>query len=318
MKKRYVGRRGPHSTDWVWEEPLEPQTRRDRLPRRWVAALAAAVLIALTAGVYATTVLQRGGGVETPSAVTPPPGPEPTHSPLVQPLATPTPRATESPSPTASPAPAASPSPAPAAATPSPAPSGTLLAWSKAGRSWDSSGAAGRGYREGEAVPLLLVIRNTRPSEKYSVRLGYDCISGGANAIDFLTGMPEAALQEAATAAGGPGRARPDAAIPLPDDPALTFDDARPDPSLRLWGGTFASAPAGPVPSGPCNGGKEVTLAIVARQETVYLLWAAHLASARDWGSGKGAASAQAPFAAGASSGGPSVYVTFNSKDLVP
>ncbi len=322
MKKRYVGRRGTHSTDWVWEEPTVPQPRRARLPGPWLLALLAAALVALAAGIAAIAIIRTGGGPEGYPAVTPTPAATgaPTLRPSPQPTPPVTPSGTITSSPTASPSPAASPTAPPPSPTASPAaaPSGILLAWSKASRAWDASGTAGHGYREGEAVPLLLIVRGTKPSQQYAVHLYYDCSSGGANAIDFLTGVPEAALEEITGAAGGPGRARPDAAIPLPDDAAVTFDDARPDASLRLWGGTFASAPQPPSPPGQCAQGKTVNVAIVARQETVYLLWGAHLASAKDWGEGKGASSATAPFSAGAGGGGPSVYVAFIGKDLEP
>ncbi len=318
MKKRYVGRRGAHSTDWVWEEPTVPQPRRSRLPRRWLLALLAAAVVALAAGAGATVVLRAGGGTETFPTLSPAATMRPTEVPSPSLAATATLRPTASPP--ASPSPAGSPTAPPTTPTASPpaAASGILLAWSKANRAWDASGTAGLGYREGEAVPLLLIIRGAKPSQQYAVHLYYDCSAGGANAIDFLAGVPEAALEEITGAAGGPGRARPDAAIPLPDDPALTFDEVRPDASLRLWGGTFASAPQPPSPPGQCTRGKTVDVAIVARQETVYLLWGAHLASAKDWGEGKGASSATAPFSAGAGGGGPSVYVAFTGNDLEP
>jgi len=322
VKKRYVGRRGSHSTDWVWEEPSAHQPRRIRLPTRWLLALLAAATIALGAGLTAALVLLAGGGRETPPSATPAPTLRPTEGPSPSPAATATPVATATASPPASPSSPGPPSTRPSTPTftapPTPGPSATLLAWSKATRSWDASGAAGATYGEGEAVPLLLIIQGMRPSEQYAVHLTYDCRSGGANAIDFLTGVSEPVLQEITGATGGPGRARPDAAIPLPDDAAVASDDMRPDASLRLWGGTFASAPQPPSPPGQCTQGKTVTVAIVARQETVYLIWAAHLASAKDWGEGRGASAATAPFSAGATGVGSPLYVTFSGKDLRP
>ena len=87
---------------------------------------------------------------------------------------------------------------------------------------------------------------------------------------------------------------RADSTIPVPDDPSISFDDAIRHRFL-LWGATFQQSPQGPLPPAPCVDVKEFHLNVVAHEADVYLIWAGHLASAVDWGEGRGASSQDAP-----------------------
>lgn len=166
-------------------------------------------------------------------------------------------------------------------------------------------------------MPFLLIMGNLQPGETYRMIIRYRCQKNGAAAFDFLSGAAEESMGQMATAEGGPGRARPDATIPLPDDPAIGFDDARPDTSLRLWGGSFVSAPRS-LFEGPCAGEKQLEVMIQARQATAYSMWAGHLASGGDWGSGKGASSARGLLTMGASLGDASVEIALAASSVAP
>lgn len=248
-------------------------------------------------------------------------GPAPIPTPTVSPTPSAAPTATPSPTATLSHSPTPSPTLSPPLLTPSPTSTPTpstlrLAVWSKAGSTWADSLAAAA-YEEGDNVPFLLMMGDLQPGETYRVIIRYECRANGAAAFDFLSGTAEESAGQMATAEGGPGRARPDATIPLPDDPTIRFDDARPDASLRLWGGSFVSAPRS-LSEGPCVSEKQFEVMILARQTIAYLMWAGHLASADDWGSGKGASSAGGLLTTGASVGPVSVGVALAASSVAP
>lgn len=166
-------------------------------------------------------------------------------------------------------------------------------------------------------MPFQLMMGDFQPGDTYKVIIRYECRANGVAAFDFLSGIAEESVGQMATAEGGPSRARPDATIPLPDDPAIRFDDARPDASLRLWGGSFVSAPRS-LSEGPCVSEKQFEMMILARQTTTHLMWAGHLASAGDWGIGEGASSAEGLLTMGASVGAASVEVALAASSVAP
>ncbi len=113
--------------------------------------------------------------------------------------------------------------------------------------------------------------------QNFQVSLAYDCAAAAGSALDFIAGVQPADDLPALTAPG-PGRQRPDAAIPLPDDPSIGTDDGNPG-LLELWGGKFTRLAEGPAPATACPGQKSIVVDVQADGGTVYLLGSAHLAS---------------------------------------
>ena len=181
------------------------------------------------------------------------------------------------------------------------APQVHLFAWSRADKRWvESELPAGSGYREGEAIPVLLRIDHAAQQSAdaitvfYEVIVRYQCATGKSAGIDFLASPAEgdsaALLSEPA-----PGRLTPDSAVSVPDDPFLWFDSVS-NERFHLWGGAFLRPPEwGTLPVNFCEREKEVHLGVGTTEDTVFLVWAAHLASARNWGDGQGSASAGGP-----------------------
>lgn len=166
--------------------------------------------------------------------------------------------------------------------------------WDKALRQWTFGNIGEQAaYQEGDRMPFLVRWTGARRDATYEVTLHYDCRTSDGAAIDFISGLPTGDDGPAA-AQFGPGPSRPDAAIPLPDDTSLTFDDAT-SAVLQVWGGTFAQLARGPLPDGACAGQKSVVVQVTATSNTVYLLGSAHLAAAADW-SGRGASALNTGF----------------------
>lgn len=188
--------------------------------------------------------------------------------------------------------------------TPSPTRSGTaastgspeagttlrLLAWSRQQSRWvstdlDSTAAS---YREGDSIPFLMRLDGAEAGKRYQVSVRYQCGTDKGAVFDFLS-APQETDEGAVLTAPGPERQRADSTIPVPDDPSITFDDGqRP---LQLWGATFQRAPEGPLPAGQCSGFKEVRMDVVVHDPAAFLIWTGHLATAKDWGEGRGASS---------------------------
>lgn len=209
------------------------------------------------------------------------------------PPASPTPTPVLTTTPTVTPAPIATATPAPSGA------SSRLALWAASLGQWQFSdiGAVAFGYREGEAIPFLLRIDDASPGAVYGLELRYDCQSDGVAAFDYVVGYDRDVGDEPALAQQGPSRLQPDAAIPVPDDPSIAFDDeAHEERLFRLWGATFDADPTPPAPDTPCRDEKLIVLRIRAQAETVFLMWGAHLGSAEDWGAGRGADNQEMPF----------------------
>ena len=171
-----------------------------------------------------------------------------------------------------------------------------LFAWSRQGNEWvDGTLPAGAGYKEGNAIPVLLQIDRTTSGSFYETIVRYQCGTDQGAGFDFLT-SPAKDDSDAVLTDPGPGRERPDSTVPIPNDSNITFDDGSAG-RFQLWGATFQQSLQGPLPLSPCDRQKEFHLITVAASDTVSLIWAAHLASAGDWGEGKGSASAHAPLA---------------------
>lgn len=196
--------------------------------------------------------------------------------------------------------------PTPAAGGAFPVPEGPgpffrLAAWSDVDAVWRTGSlpAASSGYREGDAVPFMLRIDKAQPGATYPLTIRYLCLEGQAHAFDYLSGyQPPLGGVQPALAPGGPGSAPPDSTTAIRDDATIPFDDSQTARAFAVWGGTVPDA-SGPLPPALCGGDgprdRVYILGVTATRETVYLLWGAHLASARDWGAGGGASSLSLP-----------------------
>jgi hypothetical protein len=275
------GRRDSVSDGWSWE----PVAERDgpRLQLAWWPVLAVILAVSLLGGLAAGVLVSNNDG-DNASGV------DDTATPSLPTVVTasPQPTLTLSPTPILTPAQTTS------------APAVHLFAWSRADKRWvETELPAGAGYREGEAIPVLLRLDHAAPAspdattDSYEVIVRYQCATEKGAAIDFLA-SPTEVDSAAVLSDPGPRRGLPDSMVAVPDDPAITFDDAAAN-RVQLWGGAFLRAPEGPLPATPCEREKEVHLGVGATQDTVFLVWAAHLASARDWGENQGTASAGGP-----------------------
>jgi hypothetical protein len=144
------------------------------------------------------------------------------------------------------------------------------------------------GYHEGEHVAFMLRIENAGPGTTYTFGIRYNCADQGANGYDFLSSYDRDSGVAPALHEEGPGTSVPDAALTMPDDRSIPFDDGEADRTFKLWGGSFARSIAGPSPAGLCLSGrgekaeKVYTVGLTARAETVYLLWSGHPATSPD------------------------------------
>lgn len=281
MTGRFIGHRGYREDEWSWEQTApEPPPRGDRRVLRSVVGLLAGVIAVATGiGLIAFFAADSGGNGSTVLPMTP------TRSPV----ATAPPAGTQTPG-TGTPA-AGSPTPAQ-----TPGPSMHLAIWSKTISEWvfDDLTPETSGYVEGESVPFMLWLRNVEPGDTFETEIKYNCRVDRVATFDYLTGF-RAMGDGPATSEAGPARPQPDAAMAVPDDPSLDFDNTN-ERRLDLWGATFATSIEGPSPPTECLDAKSVSLTILARRQQVYLISGAHLASEQNWGAGGGAASATDPF----------------------
>jgi hypothetical protein len=175
----------------------------------------------------------------------------------------------------------------------------TLAQWADTLATWrfGNLNPQNSAYHEGEGVPFMLRIENAVPGTTYVFGIRYDCAQRGANGYDFLSSYDRDRGVAPAVHEDGPGTPVPDAALAVPDDPSIGFDEGDDDRGFKLWGGSFAGSAVGPSPADLClpdrgqKAEKMYTVAITAQVETVYLLWSGHLAAGLNWGEGKGAGS---------------------------
>lgn len=262
MSNRSRGRRGSQGDGWTWDDDESGGPNRPpngRLPLAPILALVIIVAALVAAGVF----IVAGGDDESGL------GALPTAS-----------RTATTSAPSAQKTSTSSP-------TNQAQPTFTFAAWSRSLKSWQTSSLEDGGYLEGAAIPIMIRINNTTSGTVYDLKLRYDCASGSASAFDFLAGVSSDDF-DAFTTAPGPERSRPDTTLPMPDDPSIPYDDgvAR---LFRVWGGIFDQPPVGPLPAAPCEGDKQLSLTVRAHADAVFLIIGAHLASAADWGEGKGA-----------------------------
>jgi len=277
MSDRIKGQRDSHGDNWSWgppggDGPAQGSGRPPPFPWR-PALLVAVALVLIATGVGLLAVADDDGGNRSVNDST---------TPTASTRRTGTEGATASSEGTTGPT-----------GTPAQAVVG-LFAWSRQGNEWvDGTLSAGAGYKEGEAIPVLLQIDRATSGSFYETIVSYQCGTDQGAGFDFLT-SPAKVDSDAVLTDPGPERERPDSTVPIANDPNITFDDESAG-LFQLWGATFQQSLEGPLPPSTCDRQKEFHLITAAVGDTVSLVWAAHLASAGDWGEGKGSASAQAP-----------------------
>jgi len=262
------GRRDSRSDTWQWPPVAEPPRRRPP----WRPILAVIVGLGLF-GAGLGLLLVPAVGDENDRPV---PSPTPSRARTATPVATREP----------------SPEPTPTATAAADADiTVRLLAWSRQQSRWlpDRLEGGASGYREGEPVPFLARLDGTVDGASYEIALRYQCGTDKGAALDYVAEPAEADVGSILTEPG-PGRPRADSTIPAPDDPSIAFDDGV-RRRFQVWGATFQQTPAGPSPTEPCTDAKQLRVSVTAHDSAVFLIWAGHLASAADWGEGRGASS---------------------------
>jgi hypothetical protein len=170
-----------------------------------------------------------------------------------------------------------------------------LFAWSRQQSRWlaDLLSDEPASYREGEPVPLLTQLEGLQMGATYEISIRYQCGGNERASFDYLSDIAEADSTSLVTAPA-PGRPRADTTILVPDDPSIDFDDDA-DGRFQLWGGAFEEPPQEPSPSSECSDTKEFQMRVTAQNPAVSLVVGAHLATADDWGEGRGASSQEEP-----------------------
>ncbi|HSP54860.1 MAG TPA: hypothetical protein VLS25_04660 [Dehalococcoidia bacterium] len=287
MEDRFIGYRGSQENEWSWEpdKVIGPgtSTRHGRRSVMFAAVAAIAVVAIVVAAVYLIAGTGGGNGGAVANANTP------TRRPAVSVTAAPT-TAPVTQAPTLSPSPSPSPVPATTQATPN------FFLWNSVSGKWQSSDLQkdSSGFTEGDSVLFLYKLDGVHRGQTYEIVIDYfDCGLSPGQSFDHLGPMPSTG-DAPQMMPPGPGRARPDAQVPVPDDPGVGHDGG-PGSLLTVWGGTFPHSPAWEMTPAECAGDKRVKLQVTAQSSTIELEWAGHLAAAKDW-PGEGAASAKTSF----------------------
>jgi len=254
--------------EWTWlgddATAIEPKRRRSRLGPKIAGILACSGLVAIVIAFAATSTGNSGDAQVSALA-------SPSRS------ATPTSNATVEPTATAEPTPAGpTPTRLPATAAPTPKPPFTLAVWDATQAKWQTGDLTLRsaGSPQAGAIPYLIHIDDVTIDHVYSVNIRYDCDAGQGGGFAFLTDYNRNLTTDPALAAGGPISAVPYAAVPIQDDPAITTDEEQGVRLMSLWGAEFALWPTGPEPTTGCDGTRLVNVRLIARSETVYVMWA--------------------------------------------
>ena len=283
MSGRLIDDGGAHDSQWSWEQTDNIGDRARRKRSVWNVVLGSAFVGGALATALGVFLLATNGSGDT----APPPSVVQASTPEPSAIATPT----QTTSSTATPQPTTTIAPTP---PPGQQFDAQFAAWSDITSEWITMTLDQKtsGYQAGEFLPLLLRIDGAKPGTTYDLQLTYECLASGKPAIDFLSGMglDQTALLRAPP---GPGSVTPDSVLSHLDDPSLDFDNQQ-QVWFLAWGAAFSRA-EGPTPQTECTGTKTVSTSLLAQDDTVILLWSAHLASSDDWGEGNHAASA-APF----------------------
>ncbi|HSP54263.1 MAG TPA: hypothetical protein VLS25_01635 [Dehalococcoidia bacterium] len=287
MEDRFIGYRGSQENEWSWEPDriTGPGVSARHGPRSVMFATVAAIAVAAIVVATAYLITGTGDGNDGAAANVNTPTRRPTVSVTAAPTNAPVTRA-----PSMSPSPSPSPVPATPQATPS------FFLWNSASGKWQSSDLQkdSSGFTDGDSVLFLYKLDGVHPGQTYEIVIDYfDCGLSPGQSFDHLGPMPSTG-DAPQMMPPGPGRARPDAQVPIPDDPSVG-NDGGPGSLLTVWGGTFPHSPALEMTPAECAGDKRVKLQVTAQSSTIELEWAGHLAAAKDW-LGEGAASAKSAF----------------------
>src|SRR3990172_3251557 len=156
-----------------------------------------------------------------------------------------------------------------------PDPITSAMFWDKGAREWSSGLSHGNaGYEDSELIPSLLRVGDLIPGAAYQIWLDYSgCHTPPSAGFNFLGSSPGGDAAPDLTTAG-PRRSLPDARIPIPADAS----HVRPAGVFDLWGATFVTSPQGPFPSPSCSENKLIILRVLARSDTIFLLWGSQVA----------------------------------------
>ena len=254
---------------WTWlgddATAIEPNRRRSRRGPKIAAILACSGLVAGVIA-FAATSTGNSGDAQVSALASPPSGATATSNATVEPTAT-AERTPAGPTPTKL--------PATATTAPTPKPPFALAVWDATQAEWQTGDLMLRstGSSQGDAIPYLIRIDDAVIDQVYSLNIRYDCDAGQGGGFAFLTDYNRNLTTDPALAAGGPMSAVPYAAVPIQDDPAITTDEEQGVRLMSLWGAEFGLWPTGPEPTG-CDGTKLVGVLLIARSETVYIMWA--------------------------------------------
>jgi hypothetical protein len=254
-----IGRRGDGGSGWTWisfrNGSITPPIRPPGLPYLFLIGVAIATLIVVILFALASCSSRGGGAGAQPEQPTPGPSPTPAPAQTTQPTVF------------------------------------RFAQWADLTEEWVFSDLTpdNSAYREGDSLPLMVRIDNAQPGTTYTIAVYYDCAIGGYHAFDYLTDYDRDRDSSPALAAEGPGSLTPTDTVLISDDPSMRFDD-RSEPHLfSAWGATFPDPPSGPKPASLCTTLEDdrVEKVLVARlradDESVWMLWGAHLASRLDW-----------------------------------
>jgi hypothetical protein len=202
---------------------------------------------------------------------------------------------TFSPSPTAA---AASATPVPPPPTPTPnVPQGavSLALWANVTGAWwfGEMGPDVASYKPGQTIPFMVRLEGVAPGTAYRIDLRYECAGPGAETFNYLSGL-QAYGNTPVEAPYGPGRDRPDAAVPVPNTPGLAADDGAAG-VLFLYGGTFQRLPDAPAPGGFCPGARTISFDVMASGAVMNLVGSLHLATAAESANGYPSSNAGVP-----------------------
>jgi hypothetical protein len=204
---------------------------------------------------------------------------------------------TETPAPeTATPVPTTT--PAPTSASPATTPQGVVSVayWANKLNTWwfgDLKDSVAN-YEEGQDIPFIVRWGGVA-GQTYWLHIVSDCQTPDTfGTIDYLSGVQDWGA-ELTAATYGPGSARPDGAIPVPDTPNFDPDNGN-VAILTLYGAKFPVLPLPPHPDDNCDFQRTQDLPVQAYGGPIIFLASAHLGTATVYSSGEGASTASVPF----------------------
>jgi hypothetical protein len=162
-------------------------------------------------------------------------------------------------------------------------------------------------YREGDFVPIRLVVTDLVAGQRYTQGIGYDAVDDGLHTYDYLgtydasENWPGPPAPQVVPCGGIADTAGPHACgsgpstLAVPTDPYTTFPSGSGQAAghFSAWGATLEGATYSTslsTPIGVNNSGtiaRGINLTFTANGPTAVLAWGGHIASVLDWGQGK-------------------------------